>query len=368
MGASAARGPHRLVRLALATGAVAIGTVTLSLLTGSPAHASSHDDRGGLTGLVADVGDLVGTVVEPVSDVVQPVGAAVGAVTVPIEAIVDEVEPVTAAVAPMAEAATAPVAQLVETVAVPIAPVTEAVVTPVADTLAPVTGALAPVTAPVASIADPVVDIVDETLVPGIDDVLGGRVVAPVVTPVTEIVEETVGAITQPTPRDPTGSGVVPPSMPAVPTHPMVPAPPIDEIAGPQPSESGTPAPIAPIADDDASVKHDAPAVVVSSTLHALVASAVGFGQAVVADTAVPQASETRATDRAVPIDAPAVPSPATVPAAPAGAGSAGGAAASSVADIHGHLLPELSGGQAGAIDHDRAPASIVEEHTTSPD
>ena len=52
----------------------------------------------------------------------------------------------------------------------------------------------------------------------------------------------------------------------------------------------------------------------------------------------------------------------------PAGASGAAGGSAQPAAETHDHLLPRLAGGQADAIEHDRAPASIVEEHTASPD
>src|SRR5690606_37967720 len=60
--------------------------------------------------------------------------------------------------------------------------------------------------------------------------------------------------------------------------------------------------------------------------------------------------------------------SPALDGIVPSGATGSAGAHASPSAIIQDHLLPALAVGQVSALEHDRAPSSLAEEHTASPD
>ncbi len=358
----------RVVRLALASGAASIGAVGIGLLLGGSAASAAEDEpRGLLSGIVHDVAHTTGSGVEAVLD--------------PVDQVLHEVDrglrPVEAAVRPVTEPVVRPVAPVVERVldvpaqvTAPVATAVEPVVDVVRPVVAPVVAPLEPVTTPVrelvGDVVDPVVGTVDRAVgaLPVVDDLLGDEPVRGVVEPVVDAVAPVVdGVVPAPGASEPgaeqPGAGAPSPSGPDT-TDP-------EEVAPADPAQD---------AGDPAAEMLPEPAPAETEGDAQRAASTVPFALRAVGPTEAPSASE-----EAIEADASQeralsdgdghggrhgmLPAPS---GAPAGSSGAGGGAAASAAAAADHLELAIAGGEACAIEHDRAPGSLAEEPGSSPD
>lgn len=348
--------PSRWLRLGLTAGAASIGAVSLSLLLGGSAASAAEDhDPGRLGGLVQQLGSSVGGVVETVTDPLDAAVGGLGAVLAPVEQLVQPI--------------TSPVVDQLAPVVQPVVQAPPVAVETVRDLVAPVTGTLAPVLQPLSPIVAPVDHVVRGAV---------GEVIAPVVTPIVGTVDGALGAV--PVVDELLGeqpvAGIVDPVLdldpgellptPAPGTEPS-PAPvPVPEVEG----EPATPVVVAPVVVASATPATSA----TGGTTPALQADERGIEAALRALEAAPaSAAATTADDPMVAVPRPggrdvAPLSPALDGIVPSGATGSAGAHASPSAIIQDHLLPALAVGQVSALEHDRAPSSLAEEHTASPD
>lgn len=360
MQAISAGTPSRTLRLGLAAGAASIGAVALSLLIGTAPASASDDHAGGPGGLVQQLGGAVAAVVETATDPVETVANGLGATIAPVEHV--------------AETATAPIVEPAAPVVRPVVQAPAVAVEVVRDSVAPTTDALAPVLQPVAQAVDPVERVVDAVVV----ELVLQDAVAPVVAPVADTIDRVLDAapVVDELLGEAPVAGIVDRVAGLDPDADLLPAVALTGVPAAEPGVS-TPAPGAErdLASTPADLPEgaDASAAGGSAAISAVGAfaadiapwtAAVRVGAAAAAPADVSVAARPSDLDRDVtrgPLQAPGGVMPS------AASGIAAGVA-SPLAVINDHRLPAVAAGRVGALESDRAPSSLAEEHTASPD
>lgn len=219
----------------------------------------------------------------------------------------------------------------------------EPVMQPVTSIVEPVTSAIV---APVVGVADGALDAVHP-----VDALLGE---APVDTLVAPLGDTDLGSVEHPVVAPGSGPGAVPADPHAV--APVAPALGLDVSAAP------------PLAVVPEAVPATDPAAepTASARLMADARPMPSSGAAVIAPIAAAVA-DVRPGPGGDGLLAPAG-SPVAEGVAPSGASGTPGGSASPSAIVHDHSLPAPAVGEAGALEHDRALLSLIEEHTARPD
>lgn len=358
MQATGAGTPSRWMRLGLAAGGASIGAVALSLLIGV-APASASDDEGPAVGaLVQQLGGTAGGLVETVTD--------------PVDSVVNELGTAIAPVADAAQPITAPVVERVAPVVRPVVQAPPIALEVVRESVSPVTEAVAPVLEPLAPITDPVERAVDAVVVELVLDQAVAPIAAPVAGTVDGVLETApvVGELLGETPV----TGIVEPVIDPVPGTDVLPSEPGTGEAAPAPELAPDLMPelAFPPVDGVAAAEASAPLVAQASMPSLLVGAAENAQLAPLVRSGAFAAPAAEAGISLPSTDAvhdlPSVQRNGPDGVVPSGASGTAAGVAPLAAVIHDHPLPALAAGRVGALESDRAPSSLAEEHTASPD